>query len=135
MEIAGDPYRNTKKKQNLPQKSKNYRNLDRKVLNENYLNNLEMFMSKQKIISARVGSFSVSDLRKSHSVRIRIRNYSGPYFPELGLKTERYGVSLCIQSQCGKIRIRITPNTDTFHAMTAPNNMFKNHITFKINYF
>ena len=28
-----------------------------------------------------------------------------------------YGVSLLIQSECGKIRTRITPNTDTFHAV------------------
>ena len=28
---------------------------------------------------------------------------------------ERYGVSICIQSEWGKIRIRKTPNTDTFH--------------------
>ena len=28
---------------------------------------------------------------------------SGPYFPAFGLNTERYGVSLFIQSKCGKI--------------------------------
>ena len=32
------------------------------------------------------------------------------------IRTE-YGISLRIQSECGKIRTRITPNTDTFHAM------------------
>ena len=31
---------------------------------------------------------------------------SGPYFPAFGLNTERYKVSLCIQSKCGKIRTR-----------------------------
>ena len=31
---------------------------------------------------------------------------SGPYFPVLGLNTEKYFVSLCIQSECGKIRTR-----------------------------
>ena len=30
------------------------------------------------------------------------------------------GVSLRIQSKCGKIRTRITPNTDTFYAVYAP---------------
>ena len=30
-----------------------------------------------------------------------------------------YGVSLRIQSECGKIRTRITPNTDTFHGVIA----------------
>ena len=48
---------------------------------------------------------------------VRIRNYSGPYFPAFGLNTERYGVSLHIQSECGKMRTRITPNTDAFHAV------------------
>ena len=31
---------------------------------------------------------------------------SGPYFPVFGLNTERYGVSLCIQSEYKKIRTR-----------------------------
>ena len=30
--------------------------------------------------------------------------FSGPYFPAFGPNTEGYGVSLCIQSECGKIR-------------------------------
>ena len=47
----------------------------------------------------------------------RIRSFSCLYFPPFGLNTERYGVSLCIQSECGKIRTRNTPNTDTFHAV------------------
>ena len=45
----------------------------------------------------------------SHCVKsVRIRSYSGPY-----------GVSLRIQSECGKTRTRITPNTDTFHAVSS----------------
>ena len=32
--------------------------------------------------------------------------FSGPYFPAFGLDTERYGISLHIQSECGKIRTR-----------------------------
>ena len=32
--------------------------------------------------------------------------FSGPYFLALGLNMERYEVSLCIQSECGKIRTR-----------------------------
>ena len=47
----------------------------------------------------------------------RIRSYSVPYFPKFGLNTERYFVYLRIQSECGKIRTRITPNTDTLYAM------------------
>ena len=55
---------------------------------------------------------------KHHCVKSdRIRSYSGPNYPACGLNTESYGVSLRIQSECGKIRTRITPNTDTFHAV------------------
>ena len=50
---------------------------------------------------------------------VRIRNYSGLYFPAFELNTERYFVSLLIQSKCGKKRIRITPNTDTFDAVVS----------------
>ena len=42
-----------------------------------------------------------------HCVKsVQIRSFSGPYFPPLGLDMERYGVSLRIQSECGKIRTR-----------------------------
>ena len=48
---------------------------------------------------------------------VGIRSYSGPYFPAFILNTEIYSVSLHIQSECGKIGTRITPNTDTFYAV------------------
>ena len=55
-----------------------------------------------------------------HCVKsVRSWSYSGPYFSEFGLNTERYGVSLRIQSEFEKIRTRITPNTDTFHAVLS----------------
>ena len=53
-----------------------------------------------------LGSNRLSPCVKS----VRSRSYFGPYFPAFGLNTERY-------SHCGKIRTRITPNTDTFHAV------------------
>ena len=53
---------------------------------------------------------------------VRIRSYCGPYFPAFRLNTEIYFVSLCIQSECGKIRTRITPNTDTFYSMYGCSN-------------
>ena len=57
-------------------------------------------------------------LKNSHCVKsVRIRCYSGPHVPAFGLNTERYGVSVRIQPECGKMRSRITPNTDTFHAV------------------
>ena len=50
---------------------------------------------------------------------VRIWSSSGPYFPQSGLNTERF-VSLRIQSECGKIRTRTNPNTDTFYAVWEP---------------
>ena len=53
--------------------------------------------------------------------KVRIRSDSGLHFPAFGLDTERYSVysaSLRIQSECGKIRTRITPSTDTFYAVS-----------------
>ena len=53
-----------------------------------------------------------------HCVKsVHIRSYSGLHFPAFGLNTERYSVSLRIQSKCGKKRARITPNMDTFYAV------------------
>ena len=49
-----------------------------------------------------------------------IWSYSGPHFLVFGLNTERYGVSVRIQSQCGKMWTRITLKvtfTDTFYAV------------------
>ena len=55
---------------------------------------------------------------KVHCVKsVRIWSYSGQYFPEFGRNTERYGISLRIQSESGKKRTRITPYMDNFHAV------------------
>ena len=60
-----------------------------------------------------------------HCVKsVHIRSYSGPHFPAFGLNTERYSVSIRTQSERGKIRTRITSNTDTF---LAEENSSKNH--------
>ena len=48
---------------------------------------------------------------------VLIRSYSVPHFSEFGLNTERYRVSPCTHSECGKMRTRITLNTDTFYAV------------------
>ena len=67
------------------------------------------------------------------------RSYIGPYFPSFGLNMERYSVFfLRIQSDCGKIRTRITPNTDTFYAvqlfsLVARNMVLPVSLDFKIN--
>ena len=63
------------------------------------------------------------NLDVSHCVKsVRIRSFSGPYFPTFGLNTERYSESLRFQSECGKIRTRKTPNTATFYAVTFTSN-------------
>ena len=60
----------------------------------------------------------------SHCVKsVRIRSYSGPYIPAFGLNTEGYEVSLRVQSECGKIQIRITPTTDIFYAVSLISNL------------
>ena len=60
----------------------------------------------------------VETVKDIHCVKIvRIRSYSGLYFTAFTLNTERYGVSLSIQFECGKIQTRITPNTDNFYAV------------------
>ena len=69
-----------------------------------------------------------------HCVKsVRIRKFSGRYFPAFRLNTERYSVytpiSLRIQSECGKIRTRKTPNTESFHAVLEISlEKFKNYI-------
>ena len=62
---------------------------------------------------------------------VRIRSFSGPYFSAFGLNTERYEVSLCIQSKCGKIRTRKTLNTVTFYAISLENQLNKSEETSK----
>ena len=49
----------------------------------------------------------------------KLHSVECPSFLAFGLNTEGYSVSLRIQSKCGKIRTRITPNTDTFHAVLS----------------
>ena len=50
---------------------------------------------------------------------------SGPYFPTFGLNTERYKVSLRIQSECGEIR---TTNISVFgHFSRSANMKFAGH--------
>ena len=62
-----------------------------------------------------------------HCVKsVCIRSYSGPHFPTFGMNTERYGVSLRIQSEYGKMRTRMTPNMDIFYAVkTAYSNKYQ----------
>ena len=49
-------------------------------------------------------SFSRYVFKYQSVISIRIRSYSGPHFPAFGL-------NIIFQSECGKIRTRINPNT------------------------
>ena len=64
-----------------------------------------------------------------HCVKgVCIRSYSGLHFPAFGVNTERCKLFLFIQSECKKIWTRITPNTDTFHAVFDNESFGKNNI-------
>ena len=63
---------------------------------------------------------------KPHCVKcVHIRSYSVPDFPAFRLNMGRYPLSLCIQSECGKMRTRIAPNTDTFYAVQTLKHLAK----------
>ena len=67
-------------------------------------------------------------LKYKHCVKsVYIRSYSGPYFSAYGLNTEKYGALFRIQSECGKMRTRIPPNTDTFYAVKIKIKIFSNY--------
>ena len=69
-----------------------------------------------------------SPTKTIHCVKsAHIRSYSGPHFPIFGQNTERYSVSLHIQSKCRKIWTRITPNTDTFYTVISRSNLPSSH--------
>ena len=60
--------------------------------------------------------FSVITIK--HCVNsVRIQSFSSPHFPVFGLNSERYSVSLCIQTECEKIPTWKTLNTGSFHAV------------------
>ena len=65
---------------------------------------------------------SLNLMKSNHCVkRVRIWSYFGSHFAAFGLNTEKYFVYLRIQSECGKIRTRISPNTDTFYGVSHMN--------------
>ena len=73
----------------------------------------------------------------SHCVKsVRIQSFCVLYFPfpAFRMNTVRYGESLHIQLQCGKMLTIKTPNTDTFHAVSRSErkNKFVNFLTEQI---
>ena len=66
----------------------------------------------------------LKDIMKGMPLRGKVSKYgvfSGPYFPAFGLNTERYFVSLLIQSECGKIRTR---NNSVFGHFSSNDTLF-----------
>ena len=60
--------------------------------------------------------FNFEQFVARHCVKsVLIRSYSGPHFPAFGLSEYLSIFTLRIQSRCGKMQTRITPNTDTFY--------------------
>ena len=69
---------------------------------------------------------------KGLSKKFPYSEFSGPYFPTFGLNRQRYKAFFRIQSECWKILIRKTANTDTFHAGMEFSGIHQNikHYTF-----
>ena len=74
---------------------------------------VRLYGSQWKVYCFKIGGHSFH----SHCVK-SVWVYFGPPFLEFGLNTGRDGVSLRIQSKCRKMRTRITPNWDVFHAVS-----------------
>ena len=76
--------------------------------------------------------FGIKKLKLYHWVKsARIWSFSGSCFPAFGLNTKKFSVSLRIQSDCGKIPTRKTPNADTFHAVYGTLVESHNHIIYQ----
>ena len=79
-----------------------------------FVNNTTCFLVLCDVWNSTVMLYSNTD----HCVKIvRVRSYSDPLFYAFGLNIERYYGSLRIQSECGKMRTRITPNADTVYTV------------------
>ena len=97
-----------------------------------FVNNTTCFLVLCDIWNSTVMLYSNTD----HCVKIvRVRSYSDPLFYAFGLNIERYYVSLRIQSECGKMRTRITPNTDPFYAVKVTSLIVILHFSFLIGFF
>ena len=53
----------------------------------------------------------------NHCKKVSVFGVFWSVFPRIWTEYRENFVSFRIQSQCGKIRARITPNKDTFHAV------------------
>ena len=98
-------------------------------------------MNNLKLVALSEGSTHVAVTLKSSMVvsdqitALKVSKYgvfSGPYFPAFGLNTERYSVSLRIQSEYGKMRTRKSSVFEHFSrsgCLTVLVHSFKNYPT------
>ena len=91
---------------------------------KNYIHHVYLLINIFSFFLRKWGYLIIIFARKHHCVKsVCARSYSGSYFPAFGLNTERYSVSLHIQSKCGKVRTTITSNRDTFYAVLSIHNL------------
>ena len=95
---------------------------------------ISILEKKQKEIFCNPFPLKISETKfcnVNHCVKsVRIRSFSGPYFPAFGLNTEIFSANLCIQYERGEVRTRKTPNTDTFYAMNPFQTNASTHFAF-----
>ena len=79
--------------------------------------NLELSSWNSRPITKKISTVqnTLNKRTKYYVKSVCILSYSGLHFPHLDWL--RRDTSLCIHSECQKMRTRITPNTDTFHAV------------------
>ena len=66
-----------------------------------------LFYELNKLKQKQNKSWSEPPVKRYHFVKsVRILSFPGLYFPAFGQNTERYFVSLRLQSECGKIRTK-----------------------------
>ena len=89
-----------------------------------------VFRTQSNIYNKSFSWFLQKDKNKCITWNLYIaKNYfSGPHFSAFGQNTERYGVSLCIQSKCRKMRTRKTPYTDIFQVVHICTNLIEFHL-------
>ena len=81
-----------------------------------------IYIIKTVLLFKRERNSLIKTDKNKHCKSVCIRSFSGPCFPTFGLNAERYGASLLIQFECGKIRTRKIRDTDTFHAVKFRTN-------------
>ena len=81
---------------------------------------LQYYQYKEKRLKNKIHNTFKRALSDICLIRLRKKcPYSELFWSAFSRLRTEYGVSLRIQSECGKMRTRITPNTDTFHAVTG----------------